>query len=900
MSLVDALLLEPAPFEVWIAIRPDGQKGSGRIDDPWDGGAIQEASAQITSITFGGAGNKDATVTTSANHGYLNGQYIRVTGATGADAGYYNGAFIIFGKTDTTFKYRMKRAPAANATGTLSSARIVGYRFDDIMRDLPANTTVRLGPGVFETKGYTPANPNPWQPKTAQKIIGSGIGATTLRIMQATIDGSMNSAIGGPYNNVTDSFEATDFTIDCNLPNQPIPESKHWAPVACGAIAITGRDIRIRRIRVINFGTQTPAAECFVIVAAGAHPDIAEPVNCIIEDCIAEQPSENNVRETSILHFGGGERPTDGVNAFYRACAIRNCYVNCEYRNGAPSHFIGVESLTRVDPNDPATIRKWRLKTLQPHHRTLDHNVNIFTVIKPNTADQASPAFNGTFPIDAIVSDKELDITLYVDPDASELPPVTSRAQIGAQFHATSADGGTATVVEGNRVFGTRVAGPYHDSYSSADQIVRNNFYWNVAFGANQTIGGQSTRKTGSVLVYDAVNSRAIFTCHEDHGLNTNDTVTISDGAVAPTSGADWLNNPFNRSNVAITRIDDKRFSYPLLSAPATNAVSAFLFKKTTDSAWKIGIGLIRESAVNPTVAVFTAASAHGLQNNDQVDVSGAFVWNSSATRYEATLFNGSFAATVIDSVTFKYTMSGAAPASPIASPSLQRGTDPKKCGSVILRVGNVATFSTVLAHGFSKRQAVIIEGARVNDDPTNVTFNGNYEVSAVPTATSFSYEITNPPTPVTSGGLPDFRALWQVRQFTVENNMIRLTKISTLALPGFVGIAAADNSGIPNHTFPYIYRQALARGNIIVQPESDANSFAIFLASIEAGIVENNLVSMARAAPVVHQSSGFMKYFNNLATPGTSLPGVDNLTQQRAAELAADVEEIQVLAMFN
>jgi len=37
MSLFDALLLEPAPFEVWIAYRTDGIKGSGTLNDPWDG-----------------------------------------------------------------------------------------------------------------------------------------------------------------------------------------------------------------------------------------------------------------------------------------------------------------------------------------------------------------------------------------------------------------------------------------------------------------------------------------------------------------------------------------------------------------------------------------------------------------------------------------------------------------------------------------------------------------------------------------------------------------------------------------------------------------------------------------------------------------------------------------------
>ena len=38
MSLLDALLLDPAPFHIWIAARTDGIKGSGTLNDPYDAG----------------------------------------------------------------------------------------------------------------------------------------------------------------------------------------------------------------------------------------------------------------------------------------------------------------------------------------------------------------------------------------------------------------------------------------------------------------------------------------------------------------------------------------------------------------------------------------------------------------------------------------------------------------------------------------------------------------------------------------------------------------------------------------------------------------------------------------------------------------------------------------------
>lgn len=37
MALLDALLLDPYPFQIWIAKRTDGIKGSGTASDPYDG-----------------------------------------------------------------------------------------------------------------------------------------------------------------------------------------------------------------------------------------------------------------------------------------------------------------------------------------------------------------------------------------------------------------------------------------------------------------------------------------------------------------------------------------------------------------------------------------------------------------------------------------------------------------------------------------------------------------------------------------------------------------------------------------------------------------------------------------------------------------------------------------------
>src|SRR5882762_151946 len=95
MGLMDALLLDPYPFEIFLAVRTDGIKGSGTLNDPYD----------------------------------------------------------------------------ASTTA----------RFDAIMKSLPGSTLVHLGPGIFQTNGYSDDLSNPWQIRPGMRIVGSGIGARSDR-----------------------------------------------------------------------------------------------------------------------------------------------------------------------------------------------------------------------------------------------------------------------------------------------------------------------------------------------------------------------------------------------------------------------------------------------------------------------------------------------------------------------------------------------------------------------------------------------------------------------------------------------------------------------------------------------------------------------------------------------
>jgi hypothetical protein len=105
------------------------------------------ADKAITSITFS---STTATVTTTAAHGYTNGQTVNIRGATGADATFYNGDFAIAGASGSTFTYTMTSTPAANATGTLlaNAGPLVKTTYSGGI----------FGAGVFASRNYDNAN----------------------------------------------------------------------------------------------------------------------------------------------------------------------------------------------------------------------------------------------------------------------------------------------------------------------------------------------------------------------------------------------------------------------------------------------------------------------------------------------------------------------------------------------------------------------------------------------------------------------------------------------------------------------------------------------------------------------------------------------------------------------
>ena len=198
MALIDAFLQDAAPFNLWLAVRTDSIAGTGTAQDPFNASALSGMPFSIT-LAIGGAVplDREAIATTTTPHGLANGDLVTVSGVTGDDAELWNGIFGIYGVSDYSFKYYMKKAPAPFPPGS-PEYRHLSLLFDKVMRQVPERIKICLGPGVFQTRGYAPNDARGWQPKTGQRIVGAGTDVTTLQLVGAENLDQHYHAVGMP------------------------------------------------------------------------------------------------------------------------------------------------------------------------------------------------------------------------------------------------------------------------------------------------------------------------------------------------------------------------------------------------------------------------------------------------------------------------------------------------------------------------------------------------------------------------------------------------------------------------------------------------------------------------------------------------------------------------------
>ena len=996
MSLLDALLLEeptPAAQEIFIALRNDGARGSGTINDPYDGGTrlgpaqsatldfdpkevivvsgvnhfagtpvpiavlldnvTGESRASYNDISFSGGNfailNDDAckVVLTAApsappglapngltitaklsyasqpdnvvsgmrvywpvvrvsltNHSFLKYDVVRISDAS---TSLLNGDFAVVAYGTNDFWCVLTTNPSSAASNVNADCAKLNHRFDELMRSAAANSIIHIGSGTFETRGscslYKDEAPAVgFRVRNAQKLRGSGMDATVLRLVHAFDPYNATVAVAND-SSLASHIEVSDFTVDCNLPGQPVPAGIGTAPVTCAAAGLSGEYHRLRRIRAINWGSQSLQSECFVLGLdlSPAYP--AHGANNVIEDCIVEKPAENNVRESTIISNGASN-----VAATARGPVVRNNHVNLEYSNGFSNHPIRVVSLTR----DAADHTLAHLVTAEPHMQIKSKALVVRGAL---VGGLLANYYNGVFAITEIVSDTELTYQMYnkadVDPgvtvDASNACigyglsnenigiPVASGA---VQIKNYQRDTDNLTVPDVSAQTDRILVTTMRPHLRTANHNVRlavqpyppafnpfNDFAFRVlAVGFTD----QNDRYYPDTLVIDVPGGTAFLNSllaepgalgvefHGPAALAGTGCVTEGNSVYDCTKAFytdTWsTRDAVVRGNYWSNILTGVAFNF-------RNGIETFPLRHAYSRA-----GTLNTLTHQGLVATATSATEHGLNTGDLVRIAGARI---SGVPADST-YNGEFVVTKIAESQFSYTMN----AQPTADADAPDPTHLILYGYVSLRrdAGDdkIAVLETESPHGFREGEMVQISGAQVHGvDPNPVSYNDTVSVVSIVSDRIFTYAMKNDPganaDPPTTQFKVTYQARWQFRRLVHEDNIYELyayDQATSATLPGGIGMSGYNSP--PPYTFPgAIFRGNFVRlvNNSVLKPwiVSATLTFdsplALEVGRSENTLVENNVIEVVDPHTLTHYLSQNTAAFNNLSPSGARLP---------------------------
>jgi hypothetical protein len=244
----------------------------------------------------------------------------------------------VIAATQFTNEFWMSTVPSTNSggygAGTLEDPwdGSTQARFDYVLKNLfPPNATLHLLAGTYSTLGS--AYQGDWNVQTGQRILGSGIDNTIVRLATNTPD---NTWVFACRPAAGTNMEIADLTCDANYTSGT--NTVH-------GVALAGSKNAVRRVKVINLHYKSP------------HPQQSESWGIVIgSHWSANQPSEGNVIEeceVSQIHGDGTSgivmigkpagAPTYGVvrnnrvlfNKRHQAIGISNCLLEGNYVEGA-------------------------------------------------------------------------------------------------------------------------------------------------------------------------------------------------------------------------------------------------------------------------------------------------------------------------------------------------------------------------------------------------------------------------------------------------------------------------------------------------------------------------------------------------------------------------------------
>jgi len=176
-------------------------------------------------------------------------------------------------------------------------------KFDSRMSSIPANSTIHILAGTYQTFGNSA-----WLVKSGQKILGSGIDVTIVKLAAGTPSNIGVIGSAGSGSNVGTNMEVSDLTADCNYTS---------GSATYHGVSLAGTRNAVRRVKVINthYSVAGGNSEAWGISVSGGFNTLFNSDGNIIEEC---EVSSHQGGAISAIAMNGNSGPTYWVSGIIR------------------------------------------------------------------------------------------------------------------------------------------------------------------------------------------------------------------------------------------------------------------------------------------------------------------------------------------------------------------------------------------------------------------------------------------------------------------------------------------------------------------------------------------------------------------------------------------------------
>jgi hypothetical protein len=549
-----------------------------------------------TKVTLSSITRSGSTATaTLANHGYINGQTLILSGA---GQGEYNGTFSIFNVTTNTFDFNVSVIPITPATGTLSAQPYAISRSGSTVIVAAPSHGFAVG-DMISISGVEQADYNGV----------FAISSATTNSFTYTITGTPASPGTGTITAVLARVTRSGSTVTVTLANhgyaagQTVLMSGAAQPEYNGAFVITG-----------------VTANAFTYTISGT--PVSPAAGTISAQPYGISRSDSTVYVSLTAHgYSTGDQ-------IYVAGATPSSY------NGTyPITVLSANTFSYTiagTPSFPAT----GTVTTQPIRVT--RSGTEVTVTLPNHGYAAGQSivisgasqseYNGTY----VITGATPNTFTYTIPSATQA--ATATGTISVQPYTVSRSGSTVIVSMASHGYLNgallEIRGALQSEYNGVFEITvlsTNTFSYTITGTPSSPATGAITtsyagiRRSGSTVTVPLAN----------HGFAVGQTVRINNAGQAEYNGT-----------VVITAVTPNTFSYTISSVPISPATGA----TSTTSPIVTTFGLVRTGST-----VMAYSPGHGYASGDTVVIEGA----------NEIEYNGTYVIANVTPSTFTYTISG-------------------------------------------------------------------------------------------------------------------------------------------------------------------------------------------------------------------------------------------------